>query len=213
LKNEVLPKGGHDEVAVLSAVDSYFRAGISALPVNVAWNVEGVSEMLTRALDAITSAVSEFMGRIGWILILYCMAFGVSDVFLRYAMNQPSQWIGTTLQAAMVLLACAGGVYSLQHDSFVKLDLFYASARDRTKAILDILTAPFAILFLIILIWKGYGAAALSAKLNQFTPTAVPIPIYPIKSAIPLTGCLILLIVLKKFLRDVRIALGHQPSS
>lgn len=207
-----LPKGGQNEVAVLSAVNSYFWAGISALPVSIAWKVGGVSEMLTRALDAITSAVSEFMGRIGWLLILYCMAFGVSDVFMRYALNQPSQWIGTTLQAAMVLLACAGGIYSLQHDSFVKLDLFYANARDRTKAILDILTAPFAILFLIILIWKGYDAAALSAMLNQVTPTAVPIPIYPIKSAIPLSGCLILLIVLKNFLRDVRIALGNQPS-
>ncbi len=137
------------------------------------------------------------------------MAFGVSDVFMRYALNEPSQWIGTTLQTAMVLLACTGGVYALHHDSFVKLDLFYASARDRTKAILDILTAPFAILFLVVLIWKGYDAAMLSHKLKQITPTAVPIPIYPIKFAIPLSGCFVLLIVLKRLIRDLRIALGH----
>ena len=166
--------------------------------------------MLLRGLEVTTSAISEVMGRIGWFLILYCMAFGVSDVFMRYALNQPSQWIGTTLQAAMVLLACTGGVYALQSDSFVKLDLFYANARDRTKAILDILTAPFAVLFLVVLIWKGYDAAALSLKLNQVTPTAVPIPIYPIKFAIPLSGCLVLLIVLKHFIRDLKIAFGHK---
>ncbi len=168
--------------------------------------------MLMRGLEAVTSAISEVMGRIGWFLILYCMAFGVSDVFMRYVLNAPSQWIGTTLQAAMVLLACTGGVYALQHDSFVKLDLFYANASDRKKAILDILTAPFAVLFLVVLIWKGYDAAALSLKLNQKTPTAIPIPIYPIKFAIPLSGCLVLLIIIKHFLQDIQTAFGRRKA-
>ena len=50
----------------------------------------------------------------------------------------------------------------------------------------------------------------LSLKLKQVTPTAVPIPIYPIKFAIPLTGVLVFLIVLKQFLRDVRTVLGRE---
>ncbi|MEE2946553.1 MAG: TRAP transporter small permease subunit [Pseudomonadota bacterium] len=164
--------------------------------------------MLLRGLEWLTNAISEVAGRVGWFLILYCMTFGVSDVFMRYVLNAPSQWIGTTLQAAMVLLACAGGVYALQSNSFVKLDLFYANASDRKKAILDLLTAPFAVLFLVVLIWKGYDAANLSLLLNQKTPTAVPIPIYPIKFAIPLAGVLVLLIVIKQFIRDLRTALG-----
>ena len=168
--------------------------------------------MLIRGLEALTHAISEVMGRIGWLLILYCMAFGVSDVFMRYVLNEPSQWIGTTLQAAMVLLACVGGVYALQNDSFVKLDVFYANARERTKAILDVLTAPFAILFLVVLIWKGYEAGALSLKLKQVTPTAVPIPIYPIKFAIPLSGFFVLLIVLKHLVLDLRKIFGTEPS-
>lgn len=165
--------------------------------------------MLMRGLEWITHAISEVMGRFGWFLVLYCMVFGVSDVFLRYALNAPSQWIGTTLQAAMVLLACAGGVYALQHDSFVKLDLFYANASTRSKAILDVLTAPFAVLFLGALIWKGYEAASLSLMLNQHTPTSIPIPIYPIKFAIPVSGALVLLIVIKHFIRDLKIIFGR----
>ncbi|WP_164989290.1 TRAP transporter small permease subunit [Roseovarius sp. A46] len=162
-----------------------------------------------RALEWITHAISEIMGRVGWFLILYCMVFGVTDVFLRYALNAPSQWIGTTLQAAMVLLACAGGVYALQHDSFVKLDLFYANASSRKKALLDILTAPFAILFLVILIWKGYEAASLSLMLNQQTPTSIPIPIYPIKFAIPVAGGMVLLIFVKHLIRNLSTLLGR----
>lgn len=165
--------------------------------------------MVMRGLEWITHVISEVMGRIGWILILYCMVFGVADVFMRYALNAPSQWIGTTLQAAMVLLACVGGVYALQHDSFVKLDLFYANASTRKKAVLDILTAPFAILFLVVLIWKGYEAASLSLMLNQHTPTSIPIPIYPIKYAIPVSGALVLLIFVKHLIRDLGTILGR----
>lgn len=157
-----------------------------------------------RSIDAI----AEFLGRIGWLLILYCMIFGVTDVFMRYALNAPSQWIGTTLQAAMVLMACVGGAYALKHDAFVKLDLFYAACSNRTKALLDILTMPFTVMFLVVLIWKGTDAALMSIRFNQVTPTAVPIPIYPIKSVIPMAGIIVLLIVIKQFVRDVRTLLG-----
>ena len=159
----------------------------------------------------VIDGIAEFLGRIGWLLILYCMIFGVTDVFLRYALNAPSMWIGTTLQAAMVLLACVGGTYALKHDSFVKLDLFYANVSARTKAVLDVLTAPFAFLFLAVLIWKGIDAAILSLRLNQVTPTAVPIPIYPIKSIIPIIGVIVLLLLIKQLVLNIRtIALGEQ---
>lgn len=161
-----------------------------------------------RSIDA----TSEFLGWLGWILILYCMCFGVTDVFLRYVLNTPSMWIGTSIQAAMVLIACVGGAYALNHGSFVKLDLFYAGASARNKAILDILTVPFTFLFLGALILKGIDAALLSIKLNQVTPTGVPIPIYPIKSAIPLAAVIVLLVVLKQLAIDIRTLVTGQPS-
>ena len=71
--------------------------------------------------------IAEMMGRLGWLLIIYLMVFGVTDVFLRYVLNSPSLWISSTLQVAMVLLACVGGIYSLNDNAFVKLDLFYAA--------------------------------------------------------------------------------------
>lgn len=45
--------------------------------------------MTERAIDLI----AEGMGRIGWVLLLYCMIFGVTDVFLRYVLNAPSLWL------------------------------------------------------------------------------------------------------------------------
>lgn len=148
--------------------------------------------------------IAEMMGRIGWLLIIYLMVFGVTDVFLRYVLNSPSLWISSTLQVAMVLLACVGGIYSLNDNAFVKLDLFYASFSPKKKAVCDIITVVFTLLFLGVLVWKGSQAAMLSIKLNQHTPTSIPIPIYPLKIFFPITGVIMLLVVMKKLVKDIR---------
>ena len=165
-----------------------------------------ILSILEKSIDLI----AEGMGRIGWLLILYCMSFGVTDVFLRYVLNMPSLWIGTTIQAAMVLMACTGGVYSLNHNAFVKLDLFYARFSQRKKAVCDIITVVFTFLFLSVLIWKGTQAALLSIKLNQHTPTGVPIPIYPIKICIPIAAFFVSLVVIKKLVHDIQTVIKNK---
>lgn len=153
--------------------------------------------------------VTEWMGRIGMLIILYLMCFALTDVFLRYVLNSPSLWIGVTLQVALVLLACMSGAYAYRSGDFIKLDLFYAKFSTRKKAFFDILTALFTFMFLGVLIWKGYQAALISIKLNQMTPTAIRIPIYPIKTIIPLSACVVLLLVARQFLRDIKTLLNH----
>lgn len=155
-------------------------------------------------VEKIIDFIAEMMGRIGWLLILYMMTLGVIDVFLRYVLNSPSLWISSTLQVAMVLLACVGGIYSLNDNAFVKLDLFYANFSPKKKAVCDIITVVFTLLFLGVLVWKGYQAGMLSLKLNQHTPTSIPIPIYPLKLFFPITGLIMLLVVLKKLVKDVQ---------
>ena len=154
-------------------------------------------------IEKVIDLISELFGRIGWLLLLYCMVFGVTDVFLRYVLDSPSLWIATTLQVAMVLMACVGGVYALNDEAFVKLDLFYANFSDRKKAICDIITVVFTFMFLVVLVWKGSQAAMMSIKLKQVTPTSIPIPIYPIKVFIPIAGVVMLLVVLKKLVNDI----------
>jgi TRAP-type mannitol/chloroaromatic compound transport system permease small subunit len=156
--------------------------------------------MTEKAIDFIAEA----MGRIGWVLILYCMFLGVTDVFLRYVLNSPSLWISTTVQVAMVLIACVGGVYALNDNAFVKLDLFYANFSPKKKAICDIITVTYTCLFLSVLVWKGWKAGMMSLKMNQVTPTSIPIPIYPLKIFIPIAGVCMMLVVIKKLVNDIR---------
>ncbi len=155
------------------------------------------------AIEKAIDFIAEMMGRIGWVLLLYCMFLGVTDVFLRYVLNSPSLWISTTVQVAMVSMACVGGVYALNNNCFVKLDLFYANFSKRKKAICDIITVVFTILFLVVLVWKGTAAAMLSVKMKQVTPTSIPIPIYPLKIFIPISGVIMMLVVLKNLVNDI----------
>ena len=113
----------------------------------------------------------------------------------------------------MVLLACVGGIYSLNDNAFVKLDLFYANFSAKKKAICDIITVVFSILFLSVLVWKGYQAAMLSVMLKQVTPTSIPIPIYPLKIFFPITGVIMLLIVIKKLVNDLRTVFSKEADS
>lgn len=166
--------------------------------------------MIGRIANAVLDAVTNLKGQIGALLVLYCMFFGLTDVFLRYVLNAPSLWIGTSLQAALVLLACMAGPYAYRSGDFIKLDLFYAHFSRRKKAFFDVVTAVFTFMFLGVLIWKGTQAAYFSVKLNQVTPTAVPIPIYPIKSIIPISATVVLLLVIRQFCCDIRVLLGRQ---
>jgi TRAP-type mannitol/chloroaromatic compound transport system permease small subunit len=150
----------------------------------------------------------ELLGKIGWVLVIYCTFFGLYDVIMRYAFNKPSLWIGTTIQYAMVLLACVSGAYALKNDAFVKLDVFYANFSPKTKAICDIVTYAFTFIYLYILITKGIQAAQASFATRQVTPTAVPIPLYHLKAIIPAGAFCVLLVATKKLVLDIQIAFG-----
>ncbi len=165
-------------------------------------------------IEKVINLIAELFGRIGWILLLYCMFLGVTDVFLRYVLNSPSLWISSTVQVAMVMLACVGGAYALNDDAFVKLDLFYANFTDRKKAICDIITVVFTLMFLVVLVWKGWHAGMMSLKMKQVTPTSIPIPIYPLKIFIPISGVVMLLVVFKKLVNDIiTVVTGTKPTA
>lgn len=163
---------------------------------------------ILRLVDQAIDFIAELFGRLGWLLILYCVFFGTLGVFLRYALNDPSLWIGSTLQAAMVVMACVGGAYALHQNAFVKVDVFYENLTRRGKAVCDLITVSYTVMYLGILIFEGAKQAQISIMLGQTTPSAVPIPIYPFKVIIPIAAAVVLIVVLKKVIQDVATVLG-----
>jgi len=159
-------------------------------------------------LEQTLESTNEWLGKACWIVIFYLMCMGVYDVLMRYLFNSPSLWIWLTLQYAMVTLACLGGGYALQKGAFVKLDLIYGRLSTRTKAILDIITFSFTLLYSFVLVWKGIEAANTAWSIHQMTSTAIRLPLYHLKSLIPLGGLLVMFVAIRKLVMDVRILLG-----
>lgn len=97
-----------------------------------------------------------------------------------------------------------------KHGFSVEFDLFNAAAPNRMKVIVDVLTASIAIVFLALLIWKVCATAMVSLEINQGALTAIVIPIDLKTFKVPLSGYVVLLLVLaivqRHVFRDLRIA-------
>ncbi len=54
----------------------------------------------------------------------------------------------------------------------------------------------------------------MSLKMKQVTPTSIPIPIYPLKIFIPISGVVMLLVVFKKLVNDIiTVVTGTKPTA
>ena len=93
-------------------------------------------------IDRLNTAV----GRAASWCALAIVLIGFAVVLLRYALGVGSIWLQESIlyaHAALFLLAAA---WTLKEGGHVRVDVFYASAAPRTKALIDLLGALFLLL-------------------------------------------------------------------
>ncbi len=139
-------------------------------------------------------AVSTLLGKIAaWAVVV--LTFLISwEVFSRYALNQPHAWVldaQIMLYGALFMLA---GAYTLAKNGHVRGDVLYGFLRPRTQAALDLtLYIVFFLPGVVALTWAGWIYALESLAIREQTFSAVPIPLYPFKFVIPVSGFMLLL--------------------
>ncbi|MBN9408062.1 MAG: TRAP transporter small permease subunit [Burkholderiales bacterium] len=156
---------------------------------------------LLRAADRISTWVGQTAG---W-LIVVLVAITAFEVVSRYAFNKPNGWVlDATIMSygAMVIL---GGAYALAQQSHVRGDILYGMLQPRTQAIIDL--ALYLVFFcpgVVALVWAGAAYAHDSwAAGERSALTANGLPVYPLKSLIPLAGALLMMQGLAEILRCV----------
>jgi TRAP-type mannitol/chloroaromatic compound transport system permease small subunit len=116
------------------------------------------------------------------------------EVFSRYVLNHPHAWV---LDAQIMLygaLFMTAGAYTLSKNGHVRGDVLYGFFRPHTQATLDlILYFVFFIPGIVALTWAGWNFAVESLAIREQTFNADPIPLYPFKFIIPLSGGFLLL--------------------
>jgi TRAP-type mannitol/chloroaromatic compound transport system permease small subunit len=105
---------------------------------------------LVKRIERLTVAV----GRAASWCTLAIVLLGFAVVLLRYALGFGSIWLQETIiyaHAALFLLAAA---WTLKEGGHVRVDVFYATASPRTKALIDLCGALFLLLpFALALLW------------------------------------------------------------
>lgn len=116
------------------------------------------------------------------------------EVFSRYALNQPHAWMLDFQIMMYGTLFMTAGAYTLSKNGHVRGDVLYGFFRPRTQATLDlILYFVFFLPGITALTWAGWTYFNESLVIREQTFSAEPLPMYPFKFIIPLSGGILLL--------------------
>jgi TRAP-type mannitol/chloroaromatic compound transport system permease small subunit len=141
-------------------------------------------------VDKVSTWVGQFFS---WLIVALTVLISW-EVFSRYALDHPHDWMFDTMIQMYGTLFMMAGAYTLAKNGHVRGDVLYSFFRPRTQAIWDlILYITFFLPGTIALTWAGYFYASESyAILEHSGITADGPPVYQFKAVIPLAGAFLL---------------------
>ena len=136
------------------------------------------------------------------------------EVCSRYVLNKPHAWMLDFQIMLYGTLFMTAGAYTLSKNGHVRGDVLYGFFRPRTQATIDlILYFVFFLPGITALTWAGWIYASEALAIREQTFSAEPLPIYPFKFIIPLSGAILLLQGIVEIIRCILcIRDGEWPS-
>ncbi len=150
--------------------------------------------MLTTLADRI-DRLSRGIGRaVVWLLpAIVFLQFAL--VLARYLFGLGSIWLSETVIYAHATLFLMAAAWTLQAGAHVRVDIFYAEASPRARAIIDLIGALVLLLpFALVLLWLSWPYAARSWAIFERSQEASGLPlVFALKTLIPLFAVLMAL--------------------
>jgi TRAP-type mannitol/chloroaromatic compound transport system permease small subunit len=116
------------------------------------------------------------------------------EVFSRYVLNKPHAWMLDFQIMLYGTLFMTAGAYTLAKNGHVRGDVLYGFFKPRTQAWIDvILYVVFFLPGITALTWAGWTYFNESLAIREQTFSADPLPMYPFKFIIPLSGAILFL--------------------
>lgn len=154
-----------------------------------------------RAVDGINTWIGKI---VGWAMI-FIMLVTVYDVLARKFFAAPVIWafdVSVQLFALQFMITAA---YALLHDEHVSIDIFKKRLSTRGQTMLDVFSyLVFFFPFMIALLLYGWDFAMRSWAARETSWGAVALPVYYIKTVIPVTAGLLILQGIATFVRLIR---------
>jgi TRAP-type mannitol/chloroaromatic compound transport system permease small subunit len=134
-------------------------------------------------IDRLTTAV----GRTVMWCLLAMVLVQVAVVLMRYVLGLGSIWLSEAIVYAHATLLMAAAAWTLQRGGHVRVDIFYAGASPRTRAIVDLAGALVLLLpFVGVLAWFSFPYVARSWAILERSREASGLPlVFVLKILIP----------------------------
>ena len=166
-----------------------------------------------RRLDRLADNIDRLSAAVGravtWCLLFMLLA-GFAVVLMRYVLGVGSVWLHESIlyaHAAVFMLAAA---WTLSTDGHVRVDIFYADASPRTKALVDFLGASLLLLpFALALIFLSLPYVSRSWAIFEGSRETSGLPtVFLLKTLIPLFAALLALQGIAQALRAALVLAG-----
>jgi TRAP-type mannitol/chloroaromatic compound transport system permease small subunit len=159
---------------------------------------------MDRALLAV-DRLSAWVGKLFAWCIVGLTAMVCYDVVARYVFRAPTAWGGDVSLLFYGALFMMAGAYTLSRNGHVRGDVLYRFLAPRTQAAIDLaLYLLFFVPGIAALAWFGVDFARDSWVMKEQSQTsAMGLPVYPLKTFIPIAGGLLLLQGLAEIARCV----------
>lgn len=148
--------------------------------------------MLNRILFGIDQLSKSVGHAFAWCIVI--LTLGTSyEVFVRYALNNPTSWAFDFSYILYGGLFIMSGAYALSRNAHVRADVLYRLWPLRVQASVE-LVLYFIFFFpgVTALIFAGYGYASDSLRVGEVSVNSpVGVPIYQLKALIPVAGVLL----------------------
>jgi len=154
----------------------------------------------------IVNKISEVSGDIlmwfSWMLTAIIMW----EIIVRTLFNAPTTWAHEASVMVFGALSILSGAYTHRYRGHVNMDLFYTNRTLRQKAVMDVISFPFFLVFAVTMIWLGWEFAYRSVIILEISQSDWAPPLWPLKLTIPLGSVLLLLQGFSNLFTDIYIA-------
>jgi TRAP-type mannitol/chloroaromatic compound transport system permease small subunit len=152
-------------------------------------------------IDRLTTAVGRTVAWLALAIVLLQFALVVA----RYAFGLGSIWLTETVIYANATLFMLAAAWTLRAGGHVRVDVFYAEASARAKAVIDLLGAVLLLLpFAAVLLWLSVPYAARSWAILERSQETSGLPlVFALKTLIPLFAALVALQGIAQAIRAV----------
>ncbi len=144
---------------------------------------------LAAAIDRLTATV----GRAVMWCALAMVGVEVAVVLMRYVFGLGSIWLSEAIVYAHATLLMSAAAWTLQQGAHVRVDVFYAHASPRARALIDLGGSLLLLLpFVAVLAWLSIPYVARSWAILERSPEASGLPlVFMLKTLIPLFAVLL----------------------